>query len=124
MDITRIQDYKEALEFSKLSKDELGITDEHKAEVFTNAYWAACSYIGGLENTMSDNDEDSDWYKNAEEALKKPEQIRGIVYSECLHGYYGAGIEGPSRYGQTHMRFAGKKWTVDVIDKIVSSMGY
>lgn len=124
MYMDRIQDYKEALEFTKSKPEDWGITNEHQVEVFTNAYWAACSYVGGLENTMSDNEEDSDWYQNAEKALNNGPQIREVVYSDCMNGYYGAGIEGPANGIQKHMRFAGKAWTQQVIDKIVTRMGY
>lgn len=48
----------EAQQFVKSIK----ATDDRKREILANMYYAGCSLIGGLENTLTDYDEDDEEY--------------------------------------------------------------
>ncbi len=123
MDKTRISEYKEACKYVPAVVCE----NEHQQEMFTNAYFAACDIIGGLENTFYDYDADDPEYISAKKYLSNHEQLTADIYFEATSSFYGAGyVSGGTRAKEIvkSYRFAGKEWTEKVIEAIVKSMGY
>ena len=73
--------------------------------------------IGGLENTLLDNAEDSDNYKEAFEALHGHEYLKNIIYQETVS-------EAHARVYAVHIGFAGKDWLLERIEKRLVKEGY
>lgn len=96
----------------------------HQKAVFTNAYFAACDIVGGIENTLLDYPEDHEEYKNAQEFLNDYDTLYHYVFHEATHGEYGCGFAGPGTDAQKHYRFAGKQFTLDCVTEILKAMGY
>lgn len=102
----------------------ISIANERQAEILANMYYAGCSLIGGLENTISDCDPEDSWYINAEAMLKNHDKLVAQVYNDCLNGFYGCGIEGPQRAYQKHYNFAGNEFIEKCAEAVVQAMGY
>ena len=100
------------------------VTNEHQKAMFTNAYFAACDIIGGIENTTYDYPENSQEYQDAVEYLKNHNQIVSDIYDAAITREFGAGYNGPAGAMVKHFRFAGKEFTMSAIEEIVKSMGY
>lgn len=123
MDKIRLNEYKEACRYVP----DVVCENDHQKEAFTNAYYAACDIIGGLENTFYDYDESAPEYIAAKEYLSNHEQLATDIYVESTSAFYGAGrVSGGARAKEIvkSYRFAGKEWTKKVIEVIVMSMGY
>ncbi len=110
----------EAQQFVKSIK----ATDDRKREILANMYYAGCSLIGGLENTLSDYDEEDEEYINAQEQLSNHDMLVGDIEAMCMTGYYGCGIEGPQQPYQKHYTFAGKAYIHECAEAVVKFMGY
>lgn len=98
--------------------------NEHQKAVFTNCYYAACDYIGGLENILQDYDEDDQEYINALDTLKNHADLVAYIFYEGTHNEYGCGFAGPGHESQKHYRFAGKEFTQNAVEEIVKAMGH
>lgn len=120
MDIQRMQEYKEA----KQQVTAIVCTDERQRDILTNMYFAACSFIGGLENVMQDCTEDDRDYIMAEEALKEHEQLVDDIKAMCLTGFYGIGFEAPQRKYQKYYNLAGTEFINTCAEEVVKAMGY
>lgn len=119
----RMVEYKEACKYVPNVKCDT----DHQKEMFTNAYFAACDLIGGLENTLYDYPEDDPEYIEAQTYLNKHDNIVNDIYNQTNNALYGAGYCCYSDNAKTiakHFRFAGKEWTRNAIEEIVKSMGY
>lgn len=101
----------------------LEIRDERQAEILANMYYAACSWIGGLENITYDYPEDDEEYINAIEQLEDHEALVGEVEAMCLTGFYGCGIEGPQYPYQKHYNLAGNAFIHRCAEAVVTAMG-
>lgn len=102
----------------------ISIANERQAEILANMYYAGCSYIGGLENTISDCCEDDSWYINAKKALDNHDHLVGTVRDMCMDGYYGLGLDGPQRAYQKHYKFEGNEFIDKCAEAVVQAMGY
>lgn len=98
--------------------------DQRQAEILANMYYAACSFIGGLENTTYDYPETDEEYINAAKTLKDHAGLVDEVEDMCCSGFYGCGIEGPQYAYQKHYNLAGKKYISECAEAVVKSMGY
>ena len=98
--------------------------NEHQKAVLTNCYYAACDYIGGLENVLQDCYEDDEEYINAQKTLKQHADLVDVIFFEGTHNEYGCGFAGPGKDSQKHYRFAGKAFTMNACEEIVKAMGY
>lgn len=119
----RINEYMEACK----AVPKVNCSTEHQKEMFTNAYFAACDIIGGVENTLYDYESDDPEYIAAEEFLGRHSDIVDCIYIEATSSFYGIGFcSGGSRAKEIvkSYRFAGKDWTMNVIEEIVKSMGH
>lgn len=98
--------------------------NEHQKAVFTNCYYAACDYIGGLENVLQDYCEDDPEYISAQKELADHQTLVDYIFYEGTHSEYGCGFSGPGHESQKHYRFAGKAFTQNAVEEIVKAMGY
>lgn len=118
--LNRLEDYKEA----KRNCPKVLCIDSLQKEIFANMYFAACSYIGGLENTMSDYGEGTEEYIEADETLSNHDELVGTIWSMCLGGFYSCGLEGPEQKYQKIYNTAGNKFIEYCAEGVVSAMGY
>ena len=118
----RMHDYKEACK----NVPNVKCTNEHQREMFTNAYFAACDWIGGIENITYDYPEDSAEYREAKDYLTKHDRIVADIYREVFCAIYGSGsvIGLNDEMYMKHLRFAGKEWSMAAIEAIVKQQGY
>lgn len=110
----------EAQQFVKSIKPK----DDRQREILANMYYAGCSFIGGLENTLSDYYEDDPEYINAQATLKNHDELVNEIEYMGQYGYYGCGIEGPQQAYQKHYTFAGKDYIRKCAEEVVKFMGY
>ena len=114
----------EELKDSQRSVPGIKPKDSRQAEILANMFYAACSFIGGLENTLSDYDEEDEEYINAKNTLSDKDYVRSEVKYLCMDGFYGCGIEGPQRAYQKHYNLAGNEFIDKCADAVVTAMGY
>lgn len=115
-----VREYQEAQKAVPAVKCE----NVHQKAVFTNCYYAACEYIGGLENILQDYDEDDSEFINASKELANHQELVDYIFYEGTHSEYGCGFSGPGSDSQKHYRFAGKTFTMNACEAIVKAMGY
>lgn len=75
----------------------------------------AGDWIGGLENTLLDFEEDSEEYKNAKHDL------------ELGHEYWKKAIVSEvkdAREAQKQLKFVGNKFLEDYVDRLLTKWGY
>lgn len=120
MDKNRLEEYREASTQVK----SITCTDERQKDILTNMYFAACSLIGGLENTMEDYPEDSEDYISAKEALEEHDVLVDDIHAMCLTGFYGIGFEGCQQAYQKNYNFAGTEFIRNCAEEVVKAMGY
>ena len=64
--------------------------------------------VGGLENSLMDNEKESEEYQSYFELLHSEEKLASIIAKEVINTLYGR-----------ENRFAGKKWILQtIIDKL------
>ena len=120
MDRQRLMEYTDA----KREVPDFNCETERQKEVFTNFYYAACSYIGGNENTLQDYAEDDEEYIEALEILKNHDELVDMVLFEGTTGFYGCGFEGPMQPYQKHYNFVGNDFMHRCAEAIVIAMGH
>lgn len=76
-----------------------------------------CDVVGGLENTQLDNPKDSDEYQRANRALKNPQALLNMIYSDVQST---ATMQGFAK----HIRFAGEAWARERIARKLHKDGY
>lgn len=116
---SRAQDYKEA----KRNCPRVLCMDSLQKEIFANMYFAACSYIGSLENTTYDWEEESEEYQSAIEELENHEGLIECVHAMCLSGFYSCGLEAPKQNYQKIYNTAGSEWIRKCAEDVVTAMG-
>lgn len=115
---------REEIRESQKAVPNFKITDHRQAEILANMFYAACSWIGGLENITYDYAEDDEEYINAVEQLEDHEALVGDIEAMCLTGFYGCGIEGPQYPYQKHYNLAGNDFIHRCAEAVVTAMGH
>lgn len=101
--------------------------NERQKKAYKNIKYAAYDIIGGLENTMEDNSEDSEEYIRAKNTLEDHEGLVNLIYLEATTNYYEPGFCGFSTMYQKFMkdiRFCGKEWLMEQVNNRVIREGY
>lgn len=83
--------------------------------------------VGGLENSLSDYDEDSDDYKEAYRLLHTVEgtaELREWIYSDSVKYEFDAGYMGGEGSAPKEMKFATKEFILQVINDLLKNDGY
>ena len=100
-------------------------TQQKKA--FYNIRNAADYLIGGLENTMEDYPEDSEEYQEAQATLDDHDFLVNQIYDLALTEIF---LEGANIFGKAaeaylkDIRFCGKEWLMERVEKQVTKAGY
>ena len=100
-------------------------TQQKKA--FYNIRNAAGYLIGGLENTMEDYPEDSEEYQEAKATLDDHDFLVNQIYDLALTEIF---LEGANIFGKAaetclkDIRFCGKEWLMERVEKQVTKAGY
>lgn len=96
-------------------------------KAFYNVVHASNFLIGGLENTMLDNSEDTEAYQDAEKLLADHEALKATIYDMAINDIYGDGFcqvgEEVKKYLKD-IRFCGKEFIMERIEKRLVKMGY
>lgn len=96
-------------------------------KVYMNVYHAANWIIGGLENTLEDNARDSEEFKEAMAQLDDHEGLVNAIYEAATTELYG---EGSVKWGADikrylkDVRFCGKAWIMERVERRLKKMGY
>ena len=96
-------------------------------KAFANVYHACNWIIGGWENTMLDNPEDSEEYKSAKAFLSDHEGLVNFIYKNVTTTVY---TDGAMYFGANEekylkdIRFCGKAWILERIERRLKKMGY
>ena len=96
-------------------------------KAFYNIYHCANYYIGGLENTFEDCRQEEEEYKNALATLNDHEGLVNDIYSMATSEIYDAGFCQFGKAAESYLkdiRFCGKDWLLERVEKRVSKMGY
>lgn len=92
-----------------------------------NIKYATYNYIGGLENTLQDYSEDSEEYKMAKDILDDHDNLVAEIYDMATHNLYDEGYEGFGAWAYAQVRdlkFCGKAWLIEQIEKRLEKEGY
>lgn len=101
--------------------------NERQKKAFRNIKYAAQQFIGGLENTMMDYEEDSEEYQEADNLLNDHDALVNEIYEMAITNIYDEGSEyfGPQAGSMLKdIRFCGKDWLMERVDKRVTKEGY
>lgn len=89
----------------------------HQREAFDYICAVMSEYIGGYENVLEDFSEDSEEYKRAKNFLTLPHsELINIIYNDVM----GLSAKDMKR----HLRFAGKDFIIERIDRRLTKWGY
>lgn len=93
-----------------------------------NVYHAINWIVGGLENTLQDNPEESEEYKHAQSILNDHQALVDMIYDEATSKIYGDGFccFNPStvRHELRDINFCGKEFIMERIEKRLTKEGY
>lgn len=101
--------------------------NSRQKKAFKNVYYAARDYIGGMENSMSDNPEDSDEYKGCAAALGDHAGLVEMIYQMAITDIFD---EGSVQFGKSaeafmrDVRFCDKEWIMERVERQVVKLGY
>lgn len=96
-------------------------------KAFYNIRNAANYLIGGLENTLEDYPEDSEEYQEAQATLDDHDFLVNQIYDLALTEIF---LEGANIFGKAaeaylkDIRFCGKEWLMERVEKQVTKAGY
>lgn len=96
-------------------------------KAFRNIYHACNWLIGGLENTLLDNDVDSEEYKSAKATLADHEMLVNELYDMATTDVYD---DGSCCFGASaasylkDIRFCGKEWLMERCEARIKKAGY
>ncbi len=96
-------------------------------KAYKNVYYAARDYIGGLENTISDNPEDSEEHISAKATLSNHAGLVEIIYQEATTNIFDEGAVYFGKAAEAYMkdiRFCGKDWITERVERQVVKLGY
>ena len=96
-------------------------------KAFYNIRNAANYLIGGLENTMEDYPEDSEEYLEAKATLEDHDFLVSQIYDLALTEIFAEGANIFGRAAEAYLkdiRFCGKEWLMERVEKQVTKAGY
>lgn len=101
--------------------------NERQKKAFRNIKYAANDLLGGLENTLSDYDEDTEEYQAADRLLKDHKALVEELYTRSISEYYEEGCCCFNQWAEAYLkdiRFCGKEWLMERCDKRITKEGY
>lgn len=94
-------------------------------KAFRNIMYAANWLIGGLENSMSDNPEGSNDWQNSNALLNDHDSLVAEIYDMAITGVYDEGFAAVNDDAYVKdIRFCGKEWLLERVEKRVTKLGY
>ena len=96
-------------------------------KAFYNVYHAANFLIGGLENTLADFPEDSTEYIEAKATLADHDLLAAQLYDMATTEVHTEGCCSFGKQAESYLkdiRFCGKAWIMERIEKRLRKMGY
>ena len=88
-----------------------------RQQIASRLAWETCGdIVGGFENTLLDNDADSKEYKDAERILKDHDALVEMIYRNVMMDTDSSHLK--------HLRFVGKAFIIERIDRRVKKWGY
>ena len=97
-------------------------------KAFINIKWAANDLLGGLENTMEDNPEDSKEYQSAKAMLADHDALVKELYYMATTAIYGEGFccfnQATCQRELREINFCGKEWLMEHCEKRITKEGY
>ena len=96
-------------------------------KAYANIYHACNWLIGGLENTMLDNEEGSPEYESAKAKLADHEALVNELYDMATTDIYDDGSCCFGKAAESYLkdiRFCGKDWLLERCEKRVKKSGY
>ena len=97
-------------------------------KAFCNIKYAANDLLGGLENTLMDEPNDSEEYKSAKALLDNHDALVRELYGMATTAIYGEGFccFNPStvRKELRDINFCGKEWLMKRCDRRITKEGY
>lgn len=101
--------------------------NERQKKAFRNIKFAADWIIGGLENTLLDEPEDSEEYKSAKAQLDDHEALVDEIYNAAITDIYEEGsvaFGGNAERTLRDIRFCGKEWLMERVEARVRKCGH
>jgi len=93
-------------------------------KAFLNIKYASYRLIGELENTLLDNEEDSEEYKDAERQLNDHDGLVNDLYDMAINNVYQEGAVFFDKNMLRDIRFCGKEWLMARCEARVRKEGY
>ena len=96
-------------------------------KAYINIYHACNWLLGGLENTMQDNPEGSDYYEAAKAALADHDGLVAELYRMATSEVYEEGFCGFGGGAESYLRdirFCGKEWLMARCEARIKKAGY
>lgn len=96
-------------------------------KAYKNVYHAARDYIGGLENGTYDHPKSSQDYKDYMNALNDHDGLVNEIYHMAITDIYDEGYVRFGKGAESYMkdiRFCGKDWIMERVEKQVVKLGY
>jgi len=101
--------------------------DERQKQAYHNMINASNWLIGGLENTISDSEPNSKDQLNAMAQLKNHNELKNDIYNMTITDVYEEGsmcFNAGAKQIIKHIRFCGKEWIMERIERRLIKMGY
>lgn len=101
--------------------------DMRQKKALRNIRWAVNNRIGEMENSIEDYGEDDECAIACKELLGNHEALCEDIYDEVVNNYHDCGL---TIYGKQaerligDIKFCGKAWLMEQIDKRVTKEGY
>ena len=106
------------------NKMKLSECNARQKKAFINIKYASYWLIGGLENTLADNEENSQEYKDALRRLNDHDGLVNELYKMAIEDVYHDGAVFFDRNTLKDIRFCGKDWLMARCEARVTKEGY
>lgn len=101
------------MEVNKMKLSEMNT----RQKIATKLAWEMCGdIVGGFENTLLDYDPSEEEYKNAERLLKDHDALVEMIYDDVMSD--------TEKIYLKHLRFVGKDFIIERIDRRLKKWGY
>lgn len=102
--------------------------NKRQKKAFYNIKYAANGLLGGLENALFDNPEDSEEYKSVKTLLDNHEKLVELLYRYATTVlYYDRGAIWFDKFTEKFIRdinFCGKEWLMERCEERIRKEGY
>lgn len=104
------------------------IFTERQERAIKNIRYATDWHIGELENTLEDCEETDPFYISAKKALDNHDELVREIYTSAINTVYDEGFCSYNKKQNAHfiqdIRFCGKEFLMNEVEKAVKAAGY